>query len=185
MPALFSYVKKPMITVADALNNHRWVTDIAGGLSTQALAQYLHLWDLVTKVALTDGQDDKAVWRCSADGKFSVSSACKLFFIANTRFAFAKPIWKSKAPMKCWLFMWLAVHKRCLTADNLQKRNWRHNPTCALCEAADEDCTHLFLHCRFTQQVWHCFRAWTKTRQTELESKYFSTLCWSIPLLIP
>jgi hypothetical protein len=180
MPALFSYVKKPMITVADALNNHRWVRDIAGGLSTQALAQYLQLWDLVTEVALTDGQDDKAVWRCNADGKFSVSSAYNLFFIANTRFACAKPIWKSKAPMKCRLFMWLAVHKRCLTADNLQKRNWPHNPTCALCQAADEDCTHLFLHCRFTQQVWQRFRTWTKASFPIPGNDFRSTEEWWI-----
>jgi hypothetical protein len=55
-----------------------------------------------------------------------------------------------KAPMKCRLFMWLVVHRRCLTANNHQKRNWPHTPVCVLCQAADEDCTHLFLHCRYT-----------------------------------
>jgi hypothetical protein len=31
-------------------------------------------------------------------GMFSVSSAYNLFFMANTRFACAKPIWKSRRP---------------------------------------------------------------------------------------
>jgi hypothetical protein len=131
-------------------------------LEVYLLRLYLQLWDLTSTISLTAGQGDKAIWRCTLDGKFSVSSAYELFFIANTRFACAKPIWKSKDPMKCRLFMWLAVHMRCLTADNLQRRNWPHNPTCALCRVANEDCTHLFLHCRYTQQVWHRFRAWTK-----------------------
>jgi hypothetical protein len=98
LPFLFSFVKKPTITVAKALTNHRWVRDIVGGLSTQALAQYLQLWDLTNEVALTTGQRDKAIWRCSADGMFSVSSAYSLFFMANTCFACAKPIWKSRLP---------------------------------------------------------------------------------------
>jgi hypothetical protein len=178
MPALFSYVKNSEITVAEALNNHRWVRDFTGGLSTQALEQYLHLWDTVDEIFLTPGQGDKAVWRCTADGMFSVKSGYKLFIITNTRFACAKPIRKSKAPMKCRFFMWLAVHKRCLTADNLQRRNWPHNPTCALCQVADEDCTHLFVHCRYTQQVWHRFRAWTRASFPVPGDDFRSTEDW-------
>lgn len=94
------------------------------------------------------------------DGIFSVKSAYQLFFLANTKFACAKPIWKSKAPMKCKFFMWLAVHRRCLTADNLARRGWPHNTICSLCLIANEDCTHLFVHCRFIQQVWFRLRCW-------------------------
>jgi hypothetical protein len=62
MPALFSYVKKSEITVAEALSNRRWVRDITGGLSTPALAQYLQLWDLTGTISLTAGQADKVIW---------------------------------------------------------------------------------------------------------------------------
>jgi hypothetical protein len=109
-----------------------------------------------------EGQPDKLIWHCSADGVFTVKSAYNLYFMTNTIFACAKPIWRSKAPMKCKFFMWLVVHKRCLTADILEKRGWPHNATCTLCNNANESCTHLFVHCRFSHQVWSKVRDWAK-----------------------
>jgi hypothetical protein len=41
VPSLCSFVKNSGITVAAALENHRWIRDICGGLSAQAMAQYL------------------------------------------------------------------------------------------------------------------------------------------------
>ena len=84
-----------------------------------------------------------------------------MFFLGNTRFACHKPIWKSKAPPRCKFFMWLAVHGRCLTADNLERRNWPSNGTCTLCSSVPETCSHLFVHCDFIRQVWTRFRDWT------------------------
>lgn len=45
VPVLFSFVRDPGISVATALD--RWVKDIKGGLSPQALSEYLKLWDVV------------------------------------------------------------------------------------------------------------------------------------------
>jgi hypothetical protein len=45
-----------------------------------------------------DGAGRAVVWHRTVDGAFSVKSAYEMFFIARTRFACAKPIWKSKAP---------------------------------------------------------------------------------------
>jgi hypothetical protein len=178
VPILFSFVRSSDITVAAALHNHRWVRDISGGLSTPAIAQYLHLWDVVEQVALNAGQPDEAIWRCSSNGDFSVSSAYSLFFIARTRFACAKPIWKSKAPMKCKFFMWLVVHKRCLTADNLARRGWPHNPVSPLCRNANEDCTHLFLHCQFSKMVWSRVQVWSQANFPTPSEAFQSTEQW-------
>ncbi|XBI41835.1 hypothetical protein VPH35_126241 [Triticum aestivum] len=84
-----------------------------------------------------------------------------MFFMAGIRFPCYKPIWKSKAPPRCRFFMWLVVHRRCLTADNLLRRGWPSNSTCPLCLAEPEDCTHLFVHCRYTQHLWSIFMQWT------------------------
>jgi hypothetical protein len=92
-----------------AIQNRRWVRDISGGLSVQALEQYLQLWDLVETITLVAEQPDVAIWKKTKDGSFSVNFAYRLFFMAYTRFACAKAIWKSKAAMKCKFFMWLAV----------------------------------------------------------------------------
>lgn len=53
VPILFSFVCASNITVAAALHNRRWVRDISGGLSSPAIAQYLHLWDMVEGVVLS------------------------------------------------------------------------------------------------------------------------------------
>lgn len=55
----------------------------------------------------------------------------------------------------------LVVHRRYLTADNLERRGWPSNGSCPLCLLMPEDCTHFFVHCRFTYQVWLIFRNWT------------------------
>jgi hypothetical protein len=161
-PILASYVRVSGISVAEALVGNRWIRDVRGGVSTQAINQYLHLWDLTSSVHLVATSEDRLIWRHTEDGQFSTSSAYSLFFAANTRFPCASAIWKSKAPARCKFFMWLVVHKRCLTADNLQKRGWPHSSTCRLCLRAPESCTHLFVHCPFAIAVWHRLKAWSK-----------------------
>jgi hypothetical protein len=82
--------------------------------------------------------------------------------MASHCFGCAKLIWKSKASMKCNFFMWLVVHRRCLTADNLRRWGWPHNPTCQLCFLANEECTHLFVHCHCSRQVWTVYALFSK-----------------------
>lgn len=79
-------------------------------------------------------------WRFAANGVFSVSSAYDLFFLTSTKCPFGEAIWKTKAPARVRFFLWLAAKGRCLTADNLSKRGWPHNPDCLLCLSAPEDC---------------------------------------------
>jgi hypothetical protein len=84
VPILFAFVRNLNITVAAALHNRRWVTEIYGGVFMPAFAQYLQLWDVVEQVMLVAGQPDESVWHCSLNGAFSVSSAYQLFFMART-----------------------------------------------------------------------------------------------------
>lgn len=129
------------------------------GLSQLALAQYL-LRDVIAEVITSPDIPDSAVWIHEDHGTFSVKSAYNLFFATNHRFACASAIWKSKAPPCCKFFMWLAVHRRCLTVDNLALRGWPHSITCQLCRLQPDCCTHLFVHCRFTGVVWNKVRGW-------------------------
>lgn len=177
-PALFSFVKDSGKSVAASLVNRAWIRDISGGVSVQAMAQYLRVWDITETLVLEVGRRDTAHWKLTSDGQFSVSSAYHLFFMATIRFACAKPIWKSKAPPRCKFFMWLAVHRRCLTADNLERRGWPSNGSCSLCISEPEDCTHLFVHCRYTQALWLRFRAWTNCNFPIPSPAYPSTEDW-------
>lgn len=74
--------------------------------------------------------------------------------------------------------MWLAVHRKCLTADNLERRGWPSNDRCPLCLSAHEDCTHLVVHCWFTRQVWLKFREWTYADFLVPDDSFINTKDW-------
>lgn len=177
-PALFSFVKDSRNSVKEALHNHIWIRDISRGISMQAMAQYLKIWDITQCVSLSVGVPDHLVWKWTEDHEFSVGSAYSMFFAVNVRFACHKPIWKSKAPPKCKFFMWLVVHRRCLTADNLGRRGWPSNGNCPLCTSVHEDCTHPFVQCGFTQQVWRRFRDSTRADFLVPDDRYANTEDW-------
>ena len=118
-PALFSFVKDSKLSVRDALHNRRWLKDIQGGLTVQAVVQYLWVWDMARATVLDSEAQDRLEWRMTEHRQFTVSSAYKMFFMAGIRFACYKPLWKSKAPPRCKFFMWLVIHRKCLTAENL------------------------------------------------------------------
>lgn len=143
-----------------------------------ALAQYLQVWDMAHDTQLSPTTLDKLQWKLTDDQRFSVRSAYGLFFMANVRFACNKPIWKSKAPSRCKFFMWLVVHQRCLTADNLIRRGWPSNDCCPLCMTEQECCTHLFVHCRYTQHLWRCFKRFTGDNFITPDASHGSTEDW-------
>lgn len=70
-------------------------------------------------------------------------------------------IWKSDATLRCKIFSWLAVHEKCLTADNLQAKGVPCNPVCSLCHIEQESTVHLMANCSFARTLWdlvldHC-----------------------------
>nr|AAN04142.1 Putative retroelement [Oryza sativa Japonica Group]AAN04202.1 Putative retroelement [Oryza sativa Japonica Group]ABB46801.2 hypothetical protein LOC_Os10g07160 [Oryza sativa Japonica Group] len=103
-----SFVKNSGMTVAAALRNNSWVSDIRDGLSVQALGEYLDLWDVIAGISLDPASRDEMIWKAAPDGRMK----CPL----------GKIIWKSRAPARCKFFMFLAMRNACLTADNLQRR---------------------------------------------------------------
>lgn len=179
-PALFSFFKDMGGSVRDAIDNRSWIREISGGISAQAMAQYLKIWDVVESTVLAVQVPDRLVWKWTGDRCFSVSSAYGMFFAANIRFACHKPIWRSKVPPRCKFFMWLVIHKRCLTADNLERRGWPSNETCPMCLSTHEDCSHLFLCCRYSQQVWSGFRNWTRVTFPIPDDNFGSSENWWI-----
>jgi len=77
-PTVFALVGKRTCstqTVADALRNRNWIRRITGGLSVQAICQYLMLWNPLDGLELQSEVDDKILWRWSADGQNSAKTA--------------------------------------------------------------------------------------------------------------
>lgn len=72
-PALISLIPRRALRsrmVADGLFGRRWVRDIAGGLSVQAIVECIRLWDALESVRLS-ALPDTIVCRWAADGQYS------------------------------------------------------------------------------------------------------------------
>ena len=98
---------------------------------------------------------DRFVWRWTADGSYSSSSAYQLFFAGRTPLAGAPEIWKASASPKVKFFCWLVLHGRPWTAERRHRHGLQACAACALCSQEDESIDHLLTSCVFTRQVWH------------------------------
>nr|XP_020155763.1 uncharacterized protein LOC109741103 [Aegilops tauschii subsp. strangulata] len=97
----------------DAIHAGAWVLDIKPNLSFEALMQYLALWQRLQGISLQEDSEDAITWTWEANGQFSVRSAYAALFAAKEVEPTAQFTWKSKAPLRCRFFVWLAMKKRC------------------------------------------------------------------------
>jgi hypothetical protein len=44
-------------TVEEALTNQQWISNISGGLSMVGLYEYLHIWDIMQEIELSNEED--------------------------------------------------------------------------------------------------------------------------------
>jgi hypothetical protein len=142
-------------TVLEAPINDKWVEDIQGSISLEALLEYLTLWDMISEVKLQVGVQDKHIWRLSKSGQYNAKSAYDTLFQGAVYFRPFERIWKSWAPPKCHFFMWLVAHNRCSTADRLERRGLPHPDKCPLCDQEEETMQHLLVRCVVARQFWY------------------------------
>ena len=62
------------------------------------------------------------------------------------------------APLKCKIFLWFTIHRRCWTADRLQRHGLQNQGVCVFCLLSPETIDHLIVGCAITAQIWgHLF----------------------------
>jgi len=145
---------KQQRTVADALLDDKWISDISGALTVQVLLEYLQTWDHARQINLTADQPDRICWRWTSDRVFSTSSAYSAFFIGQHPVEGAKLLRRARAPAKCKFFIWLVIHDRCWTAARRKRRGLQDDDICVLCDQSSETIYHLLLSCTFSREVW-------------------------------
>ena len=67
---------------------------------------------------------------------------------------FWKGVWKPKVPKRVAFFLWIAIHGRILTLDNLMVRGHSLANQCCMCRCDGESVDHLLLHCPVTYTLW-------------------------------
>ncbi|CAN6207223.1 unnamed protein product [Urochloa humidicola] len=164
-PLLFAHSKRKNRTVAEALQDDRWIRDIVHNLTHELLADYFRLWSMIDQMnySLTSELEDQITWTRTANGEYTAHSAYLLQFEGSVVSNFPKLVRKPWAPGRCKFFLWLLLQNRLWTADRLQRRGWVNNYFCPLCERSLETAHHLFLECPFTLSIWNRIATWSRS----------------------
>lgn len=98
-------------TVAEALQDRRWIRDCTGALGLQAILEYLQLWSILRSSVRLSDHPDSFIWKWEASGLYSSRSAYRALFLGRVPFQ-SEPIWKTFAPPRCRFFAWLVTKRR-------------------------------------------------------------------------
>ena len=65
-----------------------------------------------------------------------------------------KKVWQTDYIPQVNRFIWILLHNKLLTAENLKKRGISGPSRCILCNSDEETISHLFLQCSFSHLIW-------------------------------
>jgi len=134
--------------VADVIVDGGWniSTNILDALGVAERLKSIVLPTTILQVSL--------IWFHSSNGKLSAKQA----------FAFLRPvdfdipftlIWKPCIPPSHSFILWLIMHAKMPTDENLRLRSCIIVSVCSFCLRTDESSDHLFLRCTFAWALWH------------------------------
>jgi hypothetical protein len=63
-------------------------------------------------------------------------------------------IWKTWAPLRVKLFLWLAVRRRHWTADRRRRHGLDTHDNCLLCDQEPDTIDHIVVECSYSRQIW-------------------------------
>jgi hypothetical protein len=141
-------------TVAQAMQDHRWMLDLPGTLALRGARECVALWAAVSNVSIIRDQSDTFSWPWSSSRKYTASSTYKMLMQGNKLFALATAICESKTTPKAKQFMWLAAQHKIWTAN----RRVRHGlqtikSSCFVCLQEEDTTEHILIQCVFAREV--------------------------------
>jgi hypothetical protein len=140
-------------TVREGLHNRTWVRCINGGLSVTEVIEYLHLWTTLNSYELTDAPD-RLVWRWTEDGRYTAKSAYSMMHVGSIKMCGHKLVWKTWAPLRIKIFLWLALRRRHWTGDRRRRHGLDAQASCYLCDQAEESIDHIIIECPLARELW-------------------------------
>jgi hypothetical protein len=108
----------------------------------QLMLQWFEIVQIAQSLSLTT-ESDTLLWKFEPNGVFSVKSMYAVINFREIMPVHVHYVWKLKIPPKIHFFLWLVVHNKILTRDNLVKRQSVDDLTCVFCNEP-ETCTHMF-----------------------------------------
>lgn len=156
-PSLYQRVRTKVrrtYTVHEALSTNTWAADVGPELTPASIWEYLRLWEMITRQQIQEDLPDSISWAWEKNGMHSTKSAYAAKFWGREVAPTASFTWKSRAPLQCRFFVWLALKDRCWTSDQLAKRGLDHQEAFPLCDQEEETINLLMLDCVFACEVW-------------------------------
>ena len=110
-PDVFVISKPKNRSLKEALNGHMWIRDLnlQGHVTVRLLEQFVTVWEFAQNVQLDECALDKIIWRWTASGEYSTSSAYRAQYFGSVKSELKPLIWKPWAPQKCKFFAWLVI----------------------------------------------------------------------------
>jgi hypothetical protein len=193
-PELYSFAKKPNLTLEAAKSSQSLLQDFHLPLSAEAYQQFLQLEESVNNFQPTGSNDTWSyIW---GRQNFSCAKAYKHLSGSAWVHPVFRWIWKSSCQHKHKVFFWLLAQDRLSTRNILRRKHmFLQSYNCALCnDSAEETVDHLFLHCGFAKNCWNLIGLTVPHSQgpfqtleafrTQLNVPFFMEIiiimCWSI-----
>jgi mannosylglycoprotein endo-beta-mannosidase len=147
--------RKNARTVAEAMENNQWLNDITEELTVEEGAQCIRVWEAIDTVQRDDTRPDHIIWKGSATGDYTPRSTYEMLCKGSTSWSMSSPVWKSFAPVKCKIFIWLALKYRLWTSDRRARHGLQeHTDPCYTCLQEEDTVDHILTQCPYTRQVW-------------------------------
>ncbi|GKE23492.1 RNA-directed DNA polymerase, eukaryota [Tanacetum coccineum] len=138
--------------------NWQWCRNPRNGIESSQLSA---LMDALTNVSFND-EVDKWIWNVDNSHVFSVSNAQYLIDNANLTPGNRPTKWSKYVPIKINIFAFRLLLNRLPMKINLSDRDIDvPNILCSTCNQAQEDVSHIFIHCEVAYQVWAKIAQWT------------------------
>jgi hypothetical protein len=162
-PGLEAYVPtrhKNRRTVEEALRGSAWLDDCDPNLNAECRVECMRLWEEIENFQRDDTAPDRFTWRGAMAGKYNAKDTYVMLCQGGVRCEMEKLIWKSFAPLKCKIFIWLAIRNRLWTSD----RRVRHglqvdSEACFTCLQEEDTVDHILSKCPYARLVWfRCMR---------------------------
>jgi hypothetical protein len=154
LPELYSFTKKPKISIKDATAASSFTSLFNLPLSVEAYGQFQLIQNLLQSLQLSGNPDTwKYIW---GNSTFTSKRAyCHLRGSSQSHLIF-KWLWKSSCQHKHKVFFWLLTQDRLSTRNILKRKNMQlPSYNCVLCnQNIEETVEHLFLDCKLAKACW-------------------------------
>ena len=185
-PSAFSFATDPDMSVRQLLSSDRLSEVFHIPLSHEARQEVTDLQADTMGVSITE---DKDSWSCVwGRGVFCSTQYYAYCFSQVQVDDVFKWIWESKCTMQWKVFLWLLLSERLNTRNMLKRRHYRiqnDDYTCLLCcNPPEEDITHLFFTCPFSQRCWDALGIQWPNDPCRLRKLHGAKARWARPMFL-